>query len=704
MKLCFACDAERTLSSSSTYNADQRKKREEQCGQNSSDSSSLSSSSGDDSHAGVIALSLSSFPAGTKTQNLQDHFTQHGFVILRGILDDEFIAGVLHSEKVEDILTTEDINTMLANIKTVATHFFTTDQISMQGSFTCRYTDADDRAARVDRCLAGKLSDEKCTSSLFNQVGNLKVHVVLDKVIQFRDELSLVPGSHKDFFRVFSNTELMKPKQPTLVEFGSYGMPRRNSYLVRGMDLLSLKPGDVVFLNDKVVLSRAWRIHQSAEHEPGTPRSRCSTTDLPDPPPHIPFAWVGQLDEEVRMLLLSAVDTVSLEPIRGEWKKGHEYAEGMLQCLSPSAQSLVTVRKLSRPGTHSTVVANTDEVMVVAAPPAIRAFRDAFCDINDQRLRDLFHKMLEIVPDWAGEFDIHNLLGWVAVQKHSGIATEPPTASHHHRDSLLRLLLVSVTLRNGRTLWVQGTDASPCTTESWTKKIPIAIPQGAVYVANATAFDHHPEFAMLQKDDSSIVLQMSLSLPKSCIKLCTAEMLAGLGHAFKSWLAAGTLWIPTLAECESRMWSSRLFSDMTFSVLKQKDKNPPAGKLREPLESSVGEVAARIHQDRNQVFPPAARTPRTKRELSNDHASFKRVTDSLSIRGNVMCENPLPLLYVKVGMDQSTSAHQERFASGAFNCSLPHLLVPRTGNIEPASANHISGDIIGTVMPNHWRE
>ena len=86
---------------------------------------------------------------------------------------------------------------------------------------------------------------------------------------------------------------------------------------------------------------------------------------------------------------------------------------------------------------------------------------------------------------------MEDLLAWVAVQKHSGGGTSQCTTNNHHRDSLLRIVNIGITLQNSRKLWV----AKPNT--HWKNRTAIDIQQGSVYVAAPTAFDHHPEFAKI---------------------------------------------------------------------------------------------------------------------------------------------------------------------------------------------------------------
>ena len=343
--LCFACDTERVLAMSPTCSV-----------------AKVLSSSGTGEVAqakkGVAqAFAFSSLSSPQTT--LQDHFTRHGFVIVAGILP-----GDCASKKAP----LNDL--MIAKITQFASLFFTQTAVITMTEHISRLVHADDRSARVDRCLAGIRPNG--TSTLFNQVGNLKVHVQNSSTVH--DGFSLVPGSHNEFFRVYSNTGLMGDQKPTHVDRRPDGRPRRNRHVMRGMCLLQLKTGDVLFVNDKVVMSRAWRPPSSVEHKPHDPRSGCSIASFPTIP-NLQMVFIGLLDESVRAFLLAAARKTPWTKHTDVWGTSHSYHEGMLHCLHSSVAELVSVRSLSHPGISSTSVKKKDIVAVQADPPAIRAFR-----------------------------------------------------------------------------------------------------------------------------------------------------------------------------------------------------------------------------------------------------------------------------------------------------------------------------------------
>ena len=307
--------------------------------------------------------------------------------------------------------------------------------------------------------------------------------------------------------------------------------------------------------------------------------------------------------------------------------------------------------------------------MVDPAAPAIRAFRDAFCRINYQRLRDLLDILFEHAPFWEFQVDINDLLGLVTAQMRSVDRTT--SFANHQPASVNRLLFLSMTLQGSCKLLVEGINGS---------KQSHVIPEGAVYVGILTGFDDPPQ------ESDSTVLQLSLAFPtlafpKGCMGNCNNEQLASLRQAAIAWLGQGTLWIPTMYECQSHMWSAPKFAEMRFSAnvksmspMKGKvntsyylatvqESNDGPGTLLEPNEHTVEAVAQRIKSEREEakIALPAGQ----ERDLI-----------VVSVDKEAKCEESAPLGYVKTGPSHITTEHQERNGGSALNIILPGISIP----------------------------
>lgn len=188
--------------------------------------------------------------------------------------------------------------------------------------------------------------------------------------------------------------------------------------------------------------------------------------------------------------------------------------------------------------------------------------------MNYSRLRDLLELVIKTAPFWEGHVDVVDLLAWVAVQTHSGGDTDSTTrAGNRHKDSLLRIINIGITLQNSRQLWV-----APPNETRWKKnRTAINIPQGSVYVAAPTAFEHQPEFAKIDIKEQSIALQMSPSLPPQCIKLCTLKVLTALEEVTSEWLRTVN---PTSSDCAREL----CMNQTTYAEMRFEGKQ----RLREP--------------------------------------------------------------------------------------------------------------------------
>jgi hypothetical protein len=288
--LCFLCDTERTLA------------------EGPSPSLSRGLPPGLE---GSLALNPQAFPFNTESENLQDHFVRYGFVVVGGLLDG-----------VNDDLSHIDL---VDKIVPVARLLFTTDMIFVR-SIKVRNLTAVDHAAVVDRCLTGlaKKVPSVVKPPQFNQEGVLQV-LVAPKALPRPQHFSVVPGSHVDFFRVFSNTPLLGDVAPTRMDQCNNGKDRRNYHMLHDMIPLSMKDGDVVLFNDKLVHSKTRYWSGTTDIDWDSSRHECPVNHLPGLPADIPIAWVGSLDDSLRKILVRAACELVLKPVINEWPKGHVY-------------------------------------------------------------------------------------------------------------------------------------------------------------------------------------------------------------------------------------------------------------------------------------------------------------------------------------------------------------------------------------------